>query len=158
MSPTVNLPPILYGGTGFDSANQNMPDSLPEKYEMGTLNIAGVAGLNASLSPAMYADIGDYYENKTGYRMHSYLLSFFSLNFSVAQLFTGSIISICLGIVGFDKGAAITPEMLTMFRNMVSLIPGIPLALGAVASLFYPLSEKKMEQVHAELTAKQSAE
>lgn len=65
----------------------------------------------------MYADIGDYYENKTGYRMHSYLLSFFSLNFSVAQLFTGSIISICLGIVGFDKGAAITPEMLTMFRN-----------------------------------------
>ncbi len=49
MSPTVNLPPILYGGTGFDSANQNMPDSLPEKYEMGTLNIAGVAGLNASL-------------------------------------------------------------------------------------------------------------
>lgn len=95
---------------------------------------------------------------KTGYRMHSYLLSFFSLNFSVAQLFTGSIISICLGIVGFDKGAAITPEMLTMFRNMVSLVPGIPLALGAVASLFYPLSEKKMEQVHAELTAKQSAE
>lgn len=116
------------------------------------------SGLNASLSPAMYADIGDYYENKTGYRMHSYLLSFFSLNFSVAQLFTGSIISICLGIVGFDKGAAITPEMLTMFRNMVSLVPGIPLALGAVASLFYPLSEKKMEQVHAELTAKQSAE
>ena len=48
--------------------------------------------------------------------------------------------------------------MLTMFRNMVSLVPGIPLALGAVASLFYPLSEKKMEQVHAELTAKQSAE
>lgn len=116
------------------------------------------SGLNASLSPAMYADIGDYYENKTGYRMHSYLLSFFSLNFSVAQLFTGSIISICLGIVGFDKGAAITPEMLTMFRNMVSLVPGIPLALGAVASLFYPLNEKKMEQVHAELTAKQSAE
>ena len=26
-----------------------MPDSLPEKYEMGTLNIAGVAGLNAAL-------------------------------------------------------------------------------------------------------------
>lgn len=26
-----------------------MPDSLPEKYEMGTLNIAGIAGLNAAL-------------------------------------------------------------------------------------------------------------
>lgn len=49
MNPTMNLPPILFGGTGFDSSNQNMPDSLPEKFEMGTLNIAGVAGLNASL-------------------------------------------------------------------------------------------------------------
>lgn len=49
MNPAVNLPPILFGGTGYDSANQDMPESLPEKYEMGTLNIAGVAGLNAAL-------------------------------------------------------------------------------------------------------------
>ena len=49
MNPTAELPSILYGGTGYDSANQDMPDSLPEKYEMGTLNIAGVAGLNAAL-------------------------------------------------------------------------------------------------------------
>lgn len=49
MNPAVTLPPVLFGGTGYDSANQNMPESLPEKYEMGTLNIAGVAGLNAAL-------------------------------------------------------------------------------------------------------------
>ena len=49
MNPAAELPPILYGGTGYDSANQDMPDSLPEKFEMGTLNIAGVAGLNAAL-------------------------------------------------------------------------------------------------------------
>ncbi len=49
MKPTAKLLPILFGGTGYDSANQDMPESLPEKYEMGTLNIAGVAGLNAAL-------------------------------------------------------------------------------------------------------------
>ena len=49
MNPLINLPPVLFGGTGYDSANQNMPESLPEKYEMGTLNIAGIAGLNAAL-------------------------------------------------------------------------------------------------------------
>ena len=49
MKPNANLSPVLFGGTGYDSANQNMPDSLPEKYEMGTLNIAGIAGLNAAL-------------------------------------------------------------------------------------------------------------
>lgn len=49
MNPDFELPPVLFGGTGYDSANQQMPDSMPERYEMGTLNIAGVAGLNAAL-------------------------------------------------------------------------------------------------------------
>ena len=37
MKPSVQLPPVLFGGTGYDSANQDMPESFPEKYEMGTL-------------------------------------------------------------------------------------------------------------------------
>ena len=49
MEPSIRFPAVLFGGTGFESANQDMPESLPEKYEMGTLNISGVAGLNASL-------------------------------------------------------------------------------------------------------------
>ena len=49
MKPSFELPPVLFGGTGFDSANQDMPSSLPERYEMGTLNTMGVAGLNAAL-------------------------------------------------------------------------------------------------------------
>lgn len=49
MEPSVKLPAVIFGGTGYDSANQNMPEALPEKYEMGTLNIVGIAGLNASL-------------------------------------------------------------------------------------------------------------
>lgn len=49
MQPSLELPPVLFGGTGYDSANQDMPESFPEKYEMGTLNIVGVAGLNAAL-------------------------------------------------------------------------------------------------------------
>ena len=49
INPGFDLPPVLFGGTGYDSANQNMPSSLPERYEMGTLNTVGVAGLNAAL-------------------------------------------------------------------------------------------------------------
>ena len=49
MEPSFKLPAVIFGGTGYESANQNMPESLPEKYEMGTLNIAGIAGLNAAL-------------------------------------------------------------------------------------------------------------
>lgn len=49
MNPTVELEPMLFGGTGYDSANQDMPSSLPERFEMGTLNSVGIAGLNAAL-------------------------------------------------------------------------------------------------------------
>ena len=49
MKPEIELPTVIYGGTGYESANQNMPESIPERYEMGTLNRLGIAGLNASL-------------------------------------------------------------------------------------------------------------
>lgn len=49
MNPEIKIPPVLFGGTGTESANQDMPDSLPERFEMGTLNISGIAGLNAAM-------------------------------------------------------------------------------------------------------------
>lgn len=64
MNPSVSLVPILFGGTGYDSANQNMPDSLPEKYEMGTLNISGIAGLNAALKWIKEKTISKLYEEE----------------------------------------------------------------------------------------------
>lgn len=49
MKPDIVLEPILFGGTGFESANQDMPSSIPERFEMGTSNIVGIVGLNAAL-------------------------------------------------------------------------------------------------------------
>ncbi len=114
------------------------------------------SGLNASLSPAMYNDIGDYYYNKTGYKLHAYLLTFFSLNFSVATLFTSVVIAGCLAAVGYSAGTAITPAQLNMELMLNSLIPGIPLALATVISIFYPLTEKKMEDIRKEIAEKEA--
>lgn len=49
MKPSFDLPPVFFGGTGYDSANQDMPRNLPERYEMGTMNTVGIAGLNAAV-------------------------------------------------------------------------------------------------------------
>lgn len=49
MKPELKLEPIIFGGTGYDSANQKMPDDIPERFEVGTTNIVGIAGLNAAL-------------------------------------------------------------------------------------------------------------
>ena len=42
--------PLFYGGTGSNSALQDMPDFLPDRAEAGTLNVPGIAGLEAGLS------------------------------------------------------------------------------------------------------------
>jgi len=44
-----NPKPLIAGGTGSDSVNQNMPDYLPDRLEAGTVNVPGIAGLAAGL-------------------------------------------------------------------------------------------------------------
>ncbi len=43
------LPPLIHGGTGSRSEYETQPDVLPDKYEAGTCNIVGLAGLAASV-------------------------------------------------------------------------------------------------------------
>jgi len=48
--------PLLFGGTGSNSREQKMPEFLPDRLEAGTLNVPGIAGLDAGLR----------YVNRTG--------------------------------------------------------------------------------------------
>lgn len=68
MNPAIDLPPVIFGGTGFESANQNMPQSLPERYEMGTMNISGIAGLNAALKWGLDQGIEAIWEKEQEHR------------------------------------------------------------------------------------------
>ena len=68
MKQDCTLPPVLFGGTGFDSANQDMPNNLPERYEMGTQNISGIAGLNASLQWIQEVGIETLWEKEQEHR------------------------------------------------------------------------------------------
>jgi selenocysteine lyase/cysteine desulfurase len=39
--------PVRQGGTGTTSEEESVPHGLPERYEAGNLNVAGIAGLEA---------------------------------------------------------------------------------------------------------------
>ena len=41
--------PVLFGGTGVESANQDMPQSTPSRYELGSQDIHAISGLHAAL-------------------------------------------------------------------------------------------------------------
>jgi cysteine desulfurase family protein len=45
----VALAPLIRGGTGSDSAHEIQPEFMPDVYESGTLNVAGIAGLAAGV-------------------------------------------------------------------------------------------------------------
>jgi cysteine desulfurase / selenocysteine lyase len=43
------IEPLVCGGTGSRSEYEQQPEDLPDRYESGTANTAGIAGLSASL-------------------------------------------------------------------------------------------------------------
>jgi cysteine desulfurase family protein len=43
----IRLEPLKHGGTGSDSESPLQPEFAPDRYESGTLNTPGIAGLNA---------------------------------------------------------------------------------------------------------------
>lgn len=44
------ISPLLAGGTGSVSDSLDMPHTMPDKFEVGTLNLPGIIGLGAALS------------------------------------------------------------------------------------------------------------
>ena len=47
--PADSLTPLVEGGTGTQSRSLAQPEDSPERYESGTLNVPGIAGLEAGL-------------------------------------------------------------------------------------------------------------
>lgn len=70
LNPAVDLPTVLYGGTGVDSANQDMPENLPARYEMGTPNMMALAGLHAALLEIKKMTIASIHMNEQDNRGH----------------------------------------------------------------------------------------
>ncbi|MEM6449586.1 MAG: aminotransferase class V-fold PLP-dependent enzyme [Cyanobacteria bacterium P01_D01_bin.105] len=54
-SHTIKLEPIIYGGTGRESASDTMPDRLPQQLEAGTPNLPAIAAIAAQAKAAKKA-------------------------------------------------------------------------------------------------------
>ncbi|MCQ4087763.1 aminotransferase class V-fold PLP-dependent enzyme [Saccharibacillus sp. JS10] len=49
ISPSLDLEPLIYGGTGSQSEEVDQPSVRPDRYEAGTPNTVGIAGLGAGV-------------------------------------------------------------------------------------------------------------
>lgn len=60
------LPEVfLAGGTGSESRNPRMPDFLPDRAEAGTLNVPGIAGLDAGMAYLQQVGISNIFQRET---------------------------------------------------------------------------------------------
>jgi GPH family glycoside/pentoside/hexuronide:cation symporter len=113
----------------------------------------------SALMAAMYADTADYAEWKTGRRATGLVFSASIFAQKFGWGWGGAISLLMLNSVGFVANQTQTPETL---RGLVRLMSVYPAAFGILAVLilvlFYPLSEKRMEQISSELKNRRDAE
>lgn len=58
------LSPLIYGGTGVESANQDMPKNSLERFEAGSRSSSAIAGLNAALKWILDIGINEIYQKE----------------------------------------------------------------------------------------------
>jgi selenocysteine lyase/cysteine desulfurase len=61
----IELEPVVFGGTGSFSDNPGMPSPYPDKLEPGTMNLPGIAALNAGIKEVNAVGIKNIFEKKT---------------------------------------------------------------------------------------------
>ena len=78
--------PMLFGGTGFDSISQSMPEELPERLEAGTANVCGIAGLLAGIQFVLRQGPGRILRHEQALLRHSVAI----LRSASCELFLGN--------------------------------------------------------------------
>ncbi|MBF7081856.1 aminotransferase class V-fold PLP-dependent enzyme [Desulfallas sp. Bu1-1] len=88
--------PILYGGTGVDSANQSLPETIPERYEVASPNIMAIAGLNAAIKWLNETGIDNVFQREK--KNHETLLSILQ-QYSNVKIIGGGRVDGMIGVV-----------------------------------------------------------
>jgi GPH family glycoside/pentoside/hexuronide:cation symporter len=107
---------------------------------------------------AMYTDAVDYSEWRDGRRATGLVMSASSLAQSLGWTVGGMLGGALLSAFGYEAGKEPSAETLDGLKLMMSWIPAIGAALATIAMLVYPLSDKKMAQIVADLEARRGAE
>jgi len=112
------------------------------------------AGIIMPLIWAMYADIADFSEWKTGRRATGLIFSSSSMSQKMGGALGGAITLWILAAYGFQANLDQTQLGLTGIKMTLSIYPALGAAISAVFILGYQLSDKFMLQVAAELEEK----
>lgn len=129
------------------------PDQILLLYGLNIL-IGILAGIIWPLMWAMYADIADYSEWKTGRRATGLIFSSSSMSQKMGWTIGGAIAGWILSAYGFQANVDQSTESIDGIRLMLSIFPAVGALLSAVFMYFYKLDATLMQKVNTELAAK----
>lgn len=120
---------------------------------LGAVNFvwAVIAGALPVFFFSAFTDVADFHEWKFGRRATGLVIAgiMFALKMGVAV--GGFLALYILGLYGYDKTRSITPEVIEGIRTLFSLIPAGFLLVCGVILCFYPIHEKRLTQIAADL-------
>jgi GPH family glycoside/pentoside/hexuronide:cation symporter len=126
----------------------------PDQYWLMVLvNAVGtfIVGPTPALVWAMYADTADYGEWKSGRRTTGLVFSALQFAQKLGLAVGAGLSGIILSLFGFVANEAQSDLSITGIRLMFSIFPAALAISGVIAIYFYPLKDKKMKEIEAEL-------
>lgn len=133
-------------------------------YFMGSSNVVWILVLQSLISMcagsifpllwSMYADISDFSEWKTGRRATGLIFSSSSMSQKFGWTLGGALTGWLLGYYGFQANVEQSADVQTGIRLMLSVFPAVGTLLSVIFISMYPLSEKTMGKITAELNEK----
>lgn len=64
LNNSIKINPLIFGGTGFDSASKAMPSEYPERLEPGSISTYSIAGLNSAVKWINQVGIKNIFEKE----------------------------------------------------------------------------------------------
>ena len=126
----------IFGGTGTDTMNPNMPENIPDGYEAGSPNIVAISSLNASIDWLNEVNIYEHEKELT-----DYLIQRLKLNNKIKVYIPNEIKNI-FGVVSFsikgydseDVGKILDEEYNICVRTGFHCAPLIHDFIGSIES------------------------
>jgi GPH family glycoside/pentoside/hexuronide:cation symporter len=121
--------------------------------ETGALAIMVLAGFGFSshyvLPWSMAPDTIEYGYFRAGVRREGVYYSVWTFMVALGGAFAGFLVGQCLNLFGYVPNAAQSAQSILGIRLLVGLLPGILILLGNVVLAFYPLNQKRYEEIQA---------
>ena len=134
------------------------PGAIIAIFVLGLLSEL-IGAMFSTLTFVMLGDAADYSEWKNKRRATGLVYSAGSFSTKFGGGIAGAIIGYVLGVYGYDGLDSISIQgAIPGIKMLMSWIPGIVAAIGAMTMMFYPLSKKFMNQISEELEERRKSE